>query len=69
MPRRRYVWRHPLHHLYVLDSNCAVRVENHRGRDRKAPWCLTIDRQPIGTFRTFRLAEDAIPAESLRGVA
>jgi len=69
MARRRYVWRHPMHHLYVLDANSAVRVENQPGRSRKTPWCLTIDRELIGTFRTFRLAEAAIPAEALRGVA
>ena len=66
MARRLYSWRHSLHSSYVLKSNAAVRVDVTTDA---SPWRLTIGAKLVGSYRTFRLAEEAIPTATLRGAA
>lgn len=71
MPRRRYVWSHPLHTLYVLrDATLRVTIqpvrkpEKHKPRKRAVfEWQLTVA-GVTSTHRSFADAEKAVPASA-----
>lgn len=58
--KRRYRWSHGFG-THTLISNTLVRITRNYGS-----WTLRIGDREIGIYRTFALAEGAVPTEALQ---